>query len=113
MFSNPAILVCVICGVVYSITALLMLRFPPKKINDFYGYRTSLSKKSQKHWDYAQVESAKYMKQVGYYSFLCCAPFILFSYNEWHVWIAITIVTLLPFLALIQTEKAIKKRFKD
>ena len=110
---NPAIVVCLLCGIIYVITALLMQRFPPKKINDFYGYRTSLSKKSQKHWDYAQVESAKHMKQVGYYSLLSCTPFILISYENWHVWLAIIIVTLLPFVALIQTEKALKNKFKD
>ena len=110
---NPAILVCVLCGAIYVLTAWIMLRYPPKKINDFYGYRTSRSKKSQDHWDYAQVESARYLKQVGYYSLICCAPFMLFSYNEWHVWLAIALVTLLPFVALIQTEKALNNRFES
>ena len=70
-------------------------------------------KKSQDHWDYAQVESARHLKQVGYYSLICSAPFMLFSYNEWHVWLAIALVTLLPFVALIQTEKALKNRFES
>lgn len=29
-------------------------KFPPKKINGVYGYRTSSSMKSQQNWDYAQ-----------------------------------------------------------
>lgn len=34
----------------------MLERNPRKEINDFYGYRTKRSKKSQKAWDYAQVE---------------------------------------------------------
>lgn len=87
------------------------MRYPPKKINDFYGYRTNRSKKSQEHWDFAQIESAKYMKQSGYYSLICCTPFMLLTYENWHIWIAIIVVTLLPFVAIFHTEKALKNRF--
>lgn len=38
---------------------------PPKDINDFYGYRTKRSRKSQKAWDYAQVKCGNTWFKVG------------------------------------------------
>lgn len=108
---NGAILSCGLCGIIYILTAWIMLKYPPKKINDFYGYRTSRSKKSQAHWDFAQKESAKHLTQCGYYCLLCCVPFMLLDFKTSHVWVAIIIVTLLPFLSIYQTEKALKDKF--
>lgn len=108
---NPPVFVCVLCGLIYIITGQLVLRYTPKKINDFYGYRTSRSKKSQAHWDYAQKESSKYIIQSGYYCLLTCALFILFETGKAGIWIAIILTTLYPFISVIQTEKALKKKF--
>jgi uncharacterized membrane protein len=108
---NPPVLVCVLCGLIYIITGQVVLRYPPKKINDFYGYRTSRSKKSQAHWDYAQKESSKYIIQSGYYCLLTCALFLLFETGKAGIWIAIILTTLYPFISVIQTEKALKKNF--
>jgi len=108
---NPPVLVCVLCGLIYIITGQVVLRYPPKKINDFYGYRTSRSKKSQAHWDYAQKESSNYIIQSGYYCLLTCALFILFETGKAGIWIAIILTTLYPFISVIQTEKALKKKF--
>jgi uncharacterized membrane protein len=108
---NPPILVCVLCGLIYIISGQLVLRYPSKKINDFYGYRTARSKRSQEHWDFAQKESSKYIIQSGYYCLLTCVPFILFETGKAAVWIAIILATLYPFISIIQTEKALKKKF--
>ena len=94
---NPPVLVCVLCGLIYIITGQLVLRYPPKKINDFYGYRTSRSKKSQAHWDYAQKESSKYIIQSGYYCLLTCALFILFETGKAGIWLAVIFDYALPF----------------
>lgn len=47
-----------------------MKKKPPKKINAFYGYRTSQSKKSQKHWDYAQKEAADFFEKSALFYFV-------------------------------------------
>ena len=39
--------------------------WPPKKINEIYGYRTTRSMKSQAAWDFAQKYSAKLMTAFG------------------------------------------------
>lgn len=108
---NPAIFICVLSGVIYMITGWIMLKYPPKKINDFYGHRTKLSKKSQKHWDFAQKESAKNVKISGYYTLLCTAPFILLEFEQSHLWVSVILVTVFPIMSIFKTEKAIKRTF--
>jgi uncharacterized membrane protein len=110
---SPPILVSLLFGVIYLITGWISLRYPPKKINDFYGYRTLRSKKSQTHWDFAQKKASKHLIQAGYYCLLGSVPFILFDFGEHAIWIVILIGTILPCIALIQIEKALKEKFKD
>ena len=52
-------------GLIFIIMGLIMYKFPPKKINSLYGYRTGSSMKNQKKWDFAQKYSAKIMAFVG------------------------------------------------
>ncbi|QYJ69049.1 SdpI family protein [Flavobacterium litorale] len=52
-------------GFVLLVTAILMHFFPPKKINDLYGYRSKRSKQSQENWDFAQKFSTKQMLKVA------------------------------------------------
>ncbi len=42
-----------IIGPLMLVLALLFRKFPPKKINDLYGYRTARSMKSEEAWAYA------------------------------------------------------------
>jgi uncharacterized membrane protein len=44
----------------------LFYRFPPKKINPLYGYRTPRSMRSQEAWDFAN----KYSSALMFYFFL-------------------------------------------
>jgi len=39
--------------------------YPPQKMNGWYGYRTGLSRQSQKHWDFAQTYSTRLMLISG------------------------------------------------
>lgn len=43
--------------------------YPPKKINDFYGYRTQRSMANQDVWDAANSFSMKIMMKVSLWSF--------------------------------------------
>lgn len=48
-------------GLVCLIVGLVFLRFPPKKINSLYGYRTTRSQRDIASWNFAQRFSAKAM----------------------------------------------------
>jgi uncharacterized membrane protein len=54
-----------LAGFVFIIAGWILYKFPPTKINSFYGYRTWSSQKSQAHWDFAQVYSGKLMLKLG------------------------------------------------
>ena len=52
-------------GIIFIIVSMIMLKFPPKKINFWYGYRTPNSMKSQERWDFSQEYSAVEMRKMG------------------------------------------------
>jgi len=62
---NPLFLVPVMCGLIFVIASFIMMKYPPKKINMLYGYRTRQSMRSQKHWDFAQKYASGVMAACG------------------------------------------------
>ncbi len=57
----------VIPGVVFVLTGFLLKRFPAKKPNALYGYRTTTSMKSQEAWDAAQQIGGTESMRLGIY----------------------------------------------
>src|SRR6056297_3542787 len=64
-FENPLFMIPLLCGAVFVFAGLILHRFPPKKINGLYGYRTPASMKSQERWDFAQQFSARQLIYLG------------------------------------------------
>ncbi|WP_460692574.1 SdpI family protein [Mucilaginibacter puniceus] len=52
-------------GVIILLAGWIMVKYPPKKINYLYGYRTELSMKNQQTWDEANRFSARLMVKIG------------------------------------------------
>ena len=50
-----------IVGIVVTVIAVVFKKFPPKKINMWYGYRSETSVESQEAWDAGQKYSSKLM----------------------------------------------------
>lgn len=99
-------------GLIFLLAGYIQHRFPPKKINHLYGYRTSTSMKSQESWDFAQQYSAKKMMQMGtYITALGLLSWIIDLQLLWSAGIALTIVTIGPLLMLFKVESELKKRF--
>jgi uncharacterized membrane protein len=101
-------------GIIFIVTALILLRFPPKKINYFYGYRTPASMKSQEAWDFSQKYSATKMLQLGF--FLVAISFINLLFvmsEEISLFIGIGLLILACIYMIVTTEKAIKKNFPN
>jgi uncharacterized membrane protein len=98
-----------IVGFVFAVAAFITLKFPPKKINSIYGYRTSRSMKSQENWDLAQRFSSQLMLKQGLIMLLLA--FILEVLP-----IPMEVATLISLLLLVtsvinlfvQTEKRLK-----
>jgi uncharacterized membrane protein len=109
---NPLFLISTSTGIVFIITSFVISKYPPKKINMIYGYRTKSSMKSKERWDFAQNYSAdllyKYgmlLTLIGLFSYFTSFPTITATI------ISLVIMSILLFILVYKTEKAIKERF--
>ena len=88
----------------------LLKKFPPKKINHLYGYRTQRSMKNQATWEAANTYSTLVFFKKSLYSFFI--PVVLyFLFPQLNVLITIITNTLLLLYVLYATEKYLKSRF--
>lgn len=99
----------IITGVILSIAGAIMYKFPPKKINYLYGYRTMNSMKSQERWDFSQKFSAKELMKIG----LLLLPVSLLGLTNISDGIINAIVIISVFLPIIITEIALRKKFTN
>lgn len=113
LLNKPLFVINFLTGFIFIIAAIIQLKFPPKKINSLYGYRTKSSMSSQEAWDFAQIYSAKLMLRFG--AGLCLIALLLkevsFSNVGYELVTSTFIITLLVVVMLAIVEKALKKRF--
>ena len=109
---NPLTLILGVTGLIFYVVGYIQFKYPPKKINHFYGYRTRTSMQSQEVWNYAQTFSAKKIQHLGVYSFFggILAYFVNID-QLYGMWIGISLVTVLPILLISKIEKELKRRF--
>ncbi|HET8838349.1 MAG TPA: SdpI family protein [Flavobacteriaceae bacterium] len=115
---NPAVSGLIGSGALFVFAGLLMKKFPPKKINSLYGYRTPSSMKSQERWDFAQIYGAKQLMKTGaamcLFSLIVLTIHRFFPLNEsLSTGILIFVLLFATILLLLNVESAIKKRFGD
>jgi len=111
-FDNPLFLIPSSSGLIFMLVGFLMLKFPPKKINGLYGYRTSSSMKNQKRWAFSQKYSAIEMIKLG--GLLTFSSIIGIIYNpngKIGMFLGLGLMILMIVLLLIRVEKAIKNKF--
>ena len=109
-----------ICTLIFTVVGVVFWMYPPKKINEFYGYRTTRSRKSQEAWDFAQKYSAKMMTVLGLVTLIVAAAAHLFRNSlcinsDYLMLYDICITLLLPIivviLPIVLTELELRKRF--
>jgi uncharacterized membrane protein len=88
----------------------LLKKFPPKKINHLYGYRTQRSMKNEATWEAANTYSSLVFFKVSLYSFFIPVA-LYFLYPQQNVLFTIITNTLLLLYVLYATEKHLKARF--
>ena len=102
-------------GFIFFLAGFLLSRFPPKRINSIYGYRTPRSMQSPDAWKFAQKESARLLKKSG--AGLIIAGILTLSLPPFSfaTELALTIAGILmaAILPAYYTEKALKDRFDD
>lgn len=112
LFDDPFFNITALVGGVFVVTGFIMLKFPPKKINYLYGYRTSASMKNQDQWDFAQSYAAKEMMLTG---IVLATSGLLTLITDFttsvKLLVGLAMVGLAVIVLLVRVEKAIKKRF--
>src|SRR5688500_11848683 len=109
---NPIFIILASTGAIFIIMGLIKLKNPPRKINDWYGYRTSSSKKSQARWDFAQQHSSRLMMKLGQVLTIVSVPASFINMGEIvGPIIAVSLIVLAAIYLIVNTEKAIKNKF--
>ena len=116
-----ALLVCILIIPVAMIgCGLLFLKKPPKKVNGWYGYRTSRSMKNQDTWDFAQ----RYMGKVWWkWGRIMLPPVVLVQaltllcpdVNAISIWALVLMAAELAVLmaSISPVERALKQNFDN
>ncbi len=93
------------------IISFIYFKYPPKKNNYLYGYRTKRSMQNNETWTFANKCAAKLLINFSIYS-LFIPPFLYFLYPENNFIITIIIHTTLILSVLYFTELQLKIKFK-
>lgn len=108
------VLLPLISGIIFYITGYYMKKNPPKTRNASYGYRTEGSKKSQKHWDFAQGYAAD---KIQFWSVALIFMSLPMYFSRWseqtNLWVAVGLVLLFIMIPVFQTESALEKKFGE
>ena len=113
MTVNPLFFVPFSSGLFFIIVGIMLLKFPPKKINGLYGYRTISSMKSQKRWNFAQIYSAREMIKLGF--LLAFIGLIGLKYHpgdKTGTILGLGLLIAMIIILLFRVELAIKNKFK-
>ncbi len=109
-----------ISALILTVVGLVFWTYPPKKINEFYGYRTTRSRKSQEAWDFSQRYSAKLLTIFGLAALIVAAAAHLFRNSlyvnsDYLMPYDVCIILLLPIIVaippIVLTELELRKRF--
>ena len=112
-FQNVIFIILSIMGVGFLALGVFLMKFPPKRINGLYGYRTSRSMQNHEAWFYSQRYSAKIMVILGiiYLILGLVSLFIPKLDDILSAVISIVIVLSGVFVMFYKTEKELAKKF--
>lgn len=108
---EPIIYVISTNGVLFLLS-IIFLKFPPKKINNFYGYRTHKTMLNQQIWEFANNTFNKVFITYAGISFLAGMVLATFSKAEL-TWQPMVLVALTILVCIIKTEREISDNFTE
>ena len=98
-------------GPLMLLISYIFAKYPPKKINDLYGYRTNRSMRNQDCWDFANRYSIRLMWKISLLTCLVQAIGVIFL-DEGLALLTATIVLVTTLIySVYLTEKALKNTF--
>ena len=101
-----------LASIIFLIVVVIRYFFPQKRPNYWYGYNSSLSTKSQEHWDFAQsyydllmMKCALFMLGIGFLS----SMFVTDSFID--ALLSTPLIIIIAGFMRYKTERAIRKKF--
>jgi len=111
-FGNPLMNITLMGSLIFIGIGFIMLKFPPKKINSLYGYRTTSSMKNQTRWDFAQNYSSKEMIKLGLVLMLTTIIGFITNFESLtNMYLGLGLTVLIVIILIIRVENAIKIKF--
>lgn len=107
---NPFFYVLSVNGLLL-VFSLVLFFFPPKKINNFYGYRTNKTIKNEVIWHYANSFFSKHLLLYAAISFFFAV--ILAFLNPIISWQPMAIMLLCIAVSVIKTEQVLFNNFNE
>ncbi|MBQ3021615.1 MAG: SdpI family protein [Bacilli bacterium] len=97
------------------IVGFLMFKFPPKKINCIIGYRTKISMKNEKNWNYANKYCGKVWQYLGILMFSTSIILVGLTFLNFIVLSEkiITIIIILQVIIIIVSIYFIENKLKN
>ena len=83
LFLNSFTITVLLTGLCFLIAGFVMTKYPPKNINQLYGYRTKASMKSQERWDFAQKRSSHDLKLFGFGMMIFSIGGMFLPFGRW------------------------------
>ena len=98
-------------GILMTVLGWIYVKYPPKAINELYGYRTRRSMANQEIWDYANTIGAKMMLYLGY--ILLFSGVLLYFFYPMNTVIMVTVFMMLIGIGIgmYWCETQLNKRF--
>ena len=98
-------------GPLILLITYIYAKYPPKKINDLYGYRTKRSMRNQDCWDFANRHSIRLMWKISFITCVVQALGVILLNEEVALLTATIILVTTLIYSVYLTEKALKKTF--
>ena len=109
---NDALLYIFTTNGLLFLISILFWKFPPKKINSIYGYKTPKAMQNQQIWDFANTTFNKSLLIYAGISFLASLAFVTFL-NAVLTWQPMAFVFLSIIVSIVKTEKGLTENFTD
>ena len=108
---SPFIYVITTNGLLFLLS-IIFWKYPPKKINNIYGYRTHKAMQNEQIWNFANTVFNKNLVIYAGVSFLGGLVFAIFATKEL-TWQPMVLVLLSILASILKTERALNDTFTD
>mgnify|MGYP006127230033 FL=1 len=109
---NDALLYVFTTNGLLFLISVLFWKFPPKKINSIYGYKTPKAMQNQQIWDFANTTFNRSLLIYAGISFLASLAFVTFL-KAALTWQPMAFVFLTIIVSILKTEKKLTENFTD